>query len=117
MNTVFKHVFDISGYGDRILIAIHENDDGMYNYTVSDADGYEGLDETLVPFLESEYKFTTVEKAFEEAKYAYADYDYARRLNAYNKECEKYEKLLKNKKITQTDYDGYIMLLSDKYDM
>lgn len=112
--TVFKQVFDISDYGDRILIAIHEKD-GMYNYTISDADGYDGMAETLVPFLESEYIFNTIEKAFEQAKDAYSDYDYNQRLTAYNKECEKYEKMLKNKKITQVEYEGYMMLLDDKY--
>lgn len=91
-NTVFKKVFPIDDYDGAILIAIHECDN-MFNYTVADADGDGGYAETLVPFIESEYKYDSIEEAFEDAKLAYSDYAYTERLNVYNKECAKYKKI------------------------
>jgi hypothetical protein len=115
-NTVFKKVFPIDDYDGAILIAIHERDN-MFNYTVADADGDGGYEETLVPFIESKYKYDSIEEAFENAKCAYAEYAYDGRLNAYNKECEKYEKDLNEGRITQAEYDHYMMLLADKYEV
>lgn len=89
----------------------------MFNYTVATADGDGGYAETIVPFIESEYKYDSIEEAFEDAKLAYGDYAYTERLNAYNKECAKYKKDLNNGRITQAEYDHYMMLLADKYEV
>ena len=74
--TVLKKVFDLNDYGDRCLIAIHENEDGKFNYTVTDADGPRGLSETLEPFIESEFSYDSIEKAFDAGYNALVEYLY-----------------------------------------
>lgn len=115
-NTVFKKVFDIDDYGDRILIAVHEKDD-QYNYSVAGADGDGGYEETLVPFIESEYKYDSIEEAFKEAKYAYSDYIYQKNVKAYNAEYANYEKMRDNGEMSEEEFQYYVMLLSDKYNV
>ena len=115
-NTVFKKVFDVNDYGDRILIAVHEKDD-RYNYTVADADGDGGYEETLVPFIKSEYKYDSIEEAFEDAKYAYSDFMYQKNLEAYNVEFEKYKKEFESGKIDEAEFNYLVMSLSEKYNV
>lgn len=115
-NTVFKKVFDVNEWGDRILIAIHKRGN-KYNYTVADGDGEGGYEETLVPFMKSKYKYDSIDDALEDAKYAYSDYIYQKNLEAYEGEYENYKKEFESGNIDKAEFDYLVMSLSEKYNV